>query len=95
MEQITTPRTDEALRRHYSEGDFFGEETTKEAYEFARKLERELIRRNPASATGFDEWWHKNKIEMSVGIMESAFKEISKKAWDAAIISNNNKGQDQ
>lgn len=37
-----TPRTDEALSLHYSEGDYFGEETTKEAYEFARKLEREL-----------------------------------------------------
>ena len=37
-----TPRTDEALRLHYSEGDYFGEETTKEAYEFARELEREL-----------------------------------------------------
>ena len=40
---METPRTDEALRRHYSEGDFFGEETTKEAYEFARELERELV----------------------------------------------------
>ena len=37
-----TPRTDEALNLHYSEGDYFGEETTKEAYEFARELEREL-----------------------------------------------------
>jgi len=37
-----TPRTDEALSLHYSEGDYFGEETTKEAYEFARELEREL-----------------------------------------------------
>lgn len=37
-----TPRTDEAISLHYSEGDYFGEETTKEAYEFARKLEREL-----------------------------------------------------
>ena len=37
-----TPRTDEALRLHYSEGDYFGEETTKKAYEFARELEREL-----------------------------------------------------
>jgi hypothetical protein len=37
-----TPRTDEALSLHYSEEDYFGEDTTKEAYEFARKLEREL-----------------------------------------------------
>jgi len=37
-----TPRTDDALSLHYSEGDYFGEETTKEAYEFARELEREL-----------------------------------------------------
>ena len=37
-----TPRTDEALSLHYSEGDYFGEETTKMAYEFARELEREL-----------------------------------------------------
>lgn len=37
-----TPRTNEALSLHYSEGDYFGEETTKEAYEFARELEREL-----------------------------------------------------
>lgn len=37
-----TPRTDNALSLHYSEGDYFGEETTKEAYEFARELEREL-----------------------------------------------------
>jgi hypothetical protein len=37
-----TPRTDEALSLHYSEGDYFGEETTKAAYEFARGLEREL-----------------------------------------------------
>jgi len=37
-----TPRTDEALSLHYSEGDYFGEDTTKEAYEFARGLEREL-----------------------------------------------------
>ena len=37
-----TPRTNEALSLHYSEGDYFGEETTKEAYEFARGLEREL-----------------------------------------------------
>ena len=36
-----TPRTDEALSLHYSEGDYFGEETTKDAYEFSRKLERE------------------------------------------------------
>ena len=39
---MKTPRTDEALSLHYSEGDYFGEETTKEAYEFARGLEREL-----------------------------------------------------
>ena len=37
-----TPRTDEALSLHYSEGDYFGEETTREAYEFARELEREI-----------------------------------------------------
>ena len=37
-----TPRTDEALSLHYSEGDYFGEDTTLEAYEFARELEREL-----------------------------------------------------
>lgn len=37
-----TPRTDAALSLHYSEGDYFGEDTTQEAYEFARGLEREL-----------------------------------------------------
>ena len=37
-----TPRTDEAENAHYAEGDYFGEDTTKEAYQFARQLEREL-----------------------------------------------------
>lgn len=37
-----TPRTDEAENAHYVEGDYFGEDTTKEAYQFARQLEREI-----------------------------------------------------
>ena len=36
-----TPRTDAALKEHYDGDDYFGEETTHEAYGFARELERE------------------------------------------------------
>jgi hypothetical protein len=49
-----TPETDEAERKHYWEGDFFGEETTHEAYEHARKLERE---RDEARRLATDAYW--------------------------------------
>jgi hypothetical protein len=57
-----TPRTDAALKEHYDGGDYFGEDTTREAYDFARRLERE---RDEARKLAEEcQMWHPGRPEI-------------------------------
>ncbi|GMU26220.1 MAG: hypothetical protein AMXMBFR16_11250 [Candidatus Uhrbacteria bacterium] len=39
----------------------------------------------------FDEWWANKATDFSTltGVMQEAFKELAKQAWEAALISRN------